>query len=86
MSTRTRTLANIRIIVGAVLSLIGLFLLICSAFLNGPDEMAKTGGVNANLWSGLALVGIAVAMILWWLADPSSKIDSPKESPSSTTS
>ena len=70
MKTPTRSLADIRVVIGAVLSIIGLFLLVCSAFLNGPDETAKTGGVNANLWSGLGLVVIAVLMILWWVAEP----------------
>ena len=70
MNARTRSLADIRIVIGAVLSIIGLFLLVCSAFLNGPEEMAKTGDVNANLWSGLGLVVIAVLMNLWWVADP----------------
>ena len=70
MKTPTRSLADIRVVIGAVLSIIGLFLLVCSAFLNGPDETAKTGGVNANLWSGLGLVAIAVLMILWWAAEP----------------
>ena len=40
MKARTRSLADIRIVIGAVLTIIGLFLIICSAFLNGPDEMA----------------------------------------------
>ena len=70
MKARTRSLADIRIVIGAVLTIIGLFLIICSAFLNGPDEMAKTGGVNANLWSGLGLTVIAALMILWWTASP----------------
>ncbi|WP_315072085.1 hypothetical protein [Actinomyces massiliensis] len=69
MKTPTRSLADIRVVIGAVLSIIGLFLLVCSAFLNGPDETAKTGGVNANLWSGLGLVAIAVLMTLWWAVE-----------------
>ena len=73
MKTPTRSLADIRVVIGAVLSIIGLFLLVCSAFLNGPDETAKTGGVNANLWSGLGLVVIAVLMILWWVAERAGK-------------
>ena len=73
MKARTRSLADIRVVIGAALGLIGLFLLVCSAFLNGPDEMAKTGDVNANLWSGLGLVVIAVLMILWWVAEPRGK-------------
>lgn len=79
MNARTRSLADIRIVIGAVLSIIGLFLLICSAFLNGPEEMAKTGDVNANLWSGLGLVVIAVLMILWWTVDPGAKTESGAE-------
>ena len=70
MNARTRSLADIRIVIGAVLSIIGLFLLICSAFLNGPEEMAKTGDVNANLWSGLGLLAIAAGMGLWWWIKP----------------
>ena len=70
MKTPTRSLADIRVVIGAVLSIIGLFLLVCSAFLNGPDEMAKTGDVNANLWSGLGLLAIAAGMGLWWWIKP----------------
>ena len=70
MKARTRSLADIRVVIGAALGLIGLFLLVCSAFLNGPDEMAKTGDVNANLWSGLGLVVIAGLMTLWWVVSP----------------
>ncbi|WP_194948612.1 hypothetical protein [Actinomyces trachealis] len=70
MSTRTRSLADIRVIVSAVLGIIGLFLLVCSAFLNGEEEMAKTGGVNANLWAGLALVAVAAVMSAWWFLNP----------------
>lgn len=70
MKARTRNLADIRVIIGAALGIIGVYLLICSAFLNGPDEMAKTGGVNANLWSGLGLLTIALLMGLWWILSP----------------
>lgn len=70
MNPRTRSLADIRVIVGAVLGVIGLFLLVCSVFLNGPEEMSKTGGINANLWSGVALLVIATAMSLWWFLNP----------------
>ena len=82
MKTPTRSLADIRVVIGAVLSIIGLFLLVCSAFLNGPDETAKTGGVNANLWSGLGLVAIAVLMTLWWAVE--SRGESGNEGPADT--
>ncbi|MDO4242492.1 MAG: hypothetical protein Q4C85_01790 [Actinomyces sp.] len=77
MKARTRNLADIRVVIGAALGIIGVYLLICSAFLNGPDEMAKTGGVNANLWSGLGLLTIALLMGLWWLISPGQEAEAP---------
>ena len=49
MSLLSKILADIRTVIAAVLGIFGLFLLVCSGFLNGEDEMTKTGGVNANL-------------------------------------
>jgi hypothetical protein len=34
-------------------------------FANSPDEQAKTGDVNANLWAGLAMLVFAAAFALW---------------------
>ena len=70
MNTFLKVLADIRTVIAAVLGIIGVYLLLCSAFLNGPDENAKTGGVNANLWAGIALLGIASSMAAWWLLSP----------------
>lgn len=73
MNSRTRSLADIRVIIGAVLSIIGLYLLICSTFVEEKvinREGFQTGHVNANLWAGLGLVTVAVFMILWWVFSP----------------
>ena len=32
---------------------------------NGEEALAKAGGVNANLWVGLAMVAFALAFALW---------------------
>lgn len=77
MSLLSKILADIRTVIAAVLGIFGLFLLVCSGFLNGEDEMAKTGGVNANLWAGIALIVVAVLMTLWWGVSPG---DSGKDS------
>ena len=50
-------LTDIRFIIASALGLIGIFLLICAAFAGNPDEMAKTGDINANLIAGIALLG-----------------------------
>lgn len=65
-------MTDIRFIIAAALGLIGIFLIICSFIFNGPDGMAKTGGLNANLWSGLGLSAVALIMGLWWRIRPGS--------------
>ena len=32
---------------------------------NGADALEKAGGVNANLWVGLAMIIFAAAFALW---------------------
>lgn len=54
---------DIRNIIGALMGVYGVILTL--AGLLGEHEPAKTGGVNANLWTGLALVVVAVAFIAW---------------------
>ncbi|KRF35296.1 hypothetical protein [Nocardioides sp. Soil805] len=54
---------DIRNIIGALLGLYGVILTL--AGLLGEHEPAKTGGVNANLWTGLGLLVVAAAFLLW---------------------
>jgi hypothetical protein len=54
---------DIRNIIGALLGLYGVILLLAGLF--GDTASAKTGGINANLWTGLALA-IAAAVFLTW--------------------
>ncbi|MFT3874929.1 MAG: cell division protein CrgA [Propioniciclava sp.] len=73
-TTQTRPakadLTDIRVIIGAALGLIGLFLLIVAFTATGPEQLAKTGGINGNLWSGLGLLVVAVVMAIWWRVNP----------------
>lgn len=63
-------LTDIRVIIASALGLIGLFLLIVAFVATGPEQLAKTGGINGNLWSGLGLVVVALAMGIWWRVNP----------------
>ena len=54
---------DIRNIIGALLGIYGVLLVIAGLFMD--TEEAKTGGVNANLWTGLALA-VASAVFLTW--------------------
>jgi hypothetical protein len=54
---------DIRNIIGSLLSIYGVLLVLAGLFMDAEEE--KTGGVNANLWTGLALVVAGVAFLLW---------------------
>jgi hypothetical protein len=54
---------DIRNIIGALLTIYGVILLLMGIFADPQEE--KTGGVNANLWAGLALLVVGGGFILW---------------------
>ncbi|WP_457256321.1 hypothetical protein [Pedococcus sp. P5_B7] len=54
---------DIRNIIGALLGIYGVLLLLAGLFMD--TEEAKTGGVNANLWTGLALAVAGAVFLLW---------------------
>ena len=54
---------DVRNIIGALMGIYGVILAL--AGLLGEHEPEKTGGVNANLWTGLALLAVSVFFIGW---------------------
>lgn len=54
---------DIRNIIAALLGLYGVILTL--AGLLGEHEPDMTGGVNANLWTGLGLLVVAGSFLLW---------------------
>ena len=57
---------DIRNIIGALLSVYGLILLLVGLFGDAAHRAEeKTGGVNANLWAGLALLLVGVVFLAW---------------------
>ena len=54
---------DVRNIIGALMGVYGVILSL--AGLLGEHEPEKTGGVNANLWTGLALLVVAAFFIGW---------------------
>ncbi|WP_262425416.1 hypothetical protein [Brachybacterium sp. Z12] len=61
---------DIRNFIGILLGLFGLVLLGAGIFAFTPEAAAKTGGVNANLWAGLAMVIFGILFIVWTKVDP----------------
>ncbi|HEX6150114.1 hypothetical protein [Nocardioides sp.] len=54
---------DVRNIIGMLLTAYGVILTLMG--LLGDAEEDKTGGVNANLWAGLALLVVGVIFIAW---------------------
>ena len=54
---------DIRNIIGALLGIYGVILVLAGLF--GDTAPAKTGGINANLWTGLALVVASAVFLVW---------------------
>ena len=54
---------DIRTIIGVLLTLYGVILML--AGLIGDDGGDRTGGVNANLWAGLALLALGIGFLAW---------------------
>lgn len=54
---------DVRNIIGALLTIYGVILLLMGLFADTAPE--KTGGVNANLWAGLALLVVGLGFMAW---------------------
>lgn len=54
---------DVRNVIGALLTIYGVILLLTGIF--GDAELAKTGDVNANLWSGIALLLVGLGFLAW---------------------
>ncbi|MCW2797436.1 hypothetical protein [Nocardioides sp.] len=54
---------DIRTIVGVLLAIYGVILLATGLF--GDTQEDKTGGVNANLWAGIAMLAVGVGFLVW---------------------
>jgi hypothetical protein len=73
---------DIRNIIGALMGVYGVILTL--AGLLGEHEPDKTGGVNANLWTGLALILVAAVFIGWARLKPivvPADVDRPDDDP-----
>lgn len=56
---------DVRNFIAALLGLYGVVLTVWGLVSHTPEDSAKTGGVNANLWTGLGLIVMAVLFFAW---------------------
>ena len=59
---------DVRTVIAGLIGLYGIVLTIMGLVADNADDRAKTGDWNANLWSGIVMIIVAVAFALWlWL-------------------
>jgi hypothetical protein len=56
---------DIRNVIAALFGFYGIVLIIMGLFADSPGQQAKTGGVNANLWAGIAMAVVAAVFVVW---------------------
>lgn len=54
---------DIRNVIGALLGLYGVVLLVTGLVSDEAPE--ATGDINANVWTGIGLIAVAVAFLMW---------------------
>ena len=61
---------DVRTVIAGLIGLYGVVLTIMGLVANNADDKAKTGDWNANLWSGIVMIIVAVAFALWLVLRP----------------
>ena len=61
---------DVRTVIAGLIGLYGIVLTIMGLFANNADDRAKTGDWNANLWSGIVMIVVAVVLALWLVLRP----------------
>ena len=56
---------DVRNVIAALIGFYGVVLVVVGLVDNGEEALKKTGGVNANLWVGIAMIVFAAAFALW---------------------
>jgi uncharacterized membrane protein YidH (DUF202 family) len=77
MSTSNETVSrhraglfDIRNIIGLLLMIYGVVLLVMGLVATSAQETARAGGINANLWVGIALLVVGGLFVLWAVTRP----------------
>lgn len=73
--TKTAGAFDIRNFIGMLLGIFGVILTIAGVVDYTPDEAERTGGIDANLWTGIGLILAAIVFLVWARLRPIRIID-----------
>ncbi len=58
-------LFDLRTVIAVLFGVYGIILTVMGLFFGGEAELAKAGGIDINLWSGLGMIVVAALFVLW---------------------
>jgi len=61
---------DIRNIIGIVIGVFGVILVVVGLFFSPAEELAKSGGIRANLIAGIVMIVVAAVFVAWSLLRP----------------
>jgi len=69
-SKHTAGAYDVRTVIAGLIGLYGIVLTIMGLVGDNADDKAKTGDWNANLWSGIVMIVVAVVFAVWLKVRP----------------
>jgi hypothetical protein len=58
-------LFDLRTVIAVLFGLYGVVLTVQGAFFEDEAQLAKAGGIDINLWSGIVMLVVAALFLLW---------------------
>jgi hypothetical protein len=68
--TATASLFDLRTVIAALFGVYGVILTILGLVQEDPEQLAKAGGIDLNLWTGIGMIAIAGIFVTWLLLRP----------------
>jgi hypothetical protein len=68
---KAATLFDLRTVIAALFGIYGVMLTVMGLIGSSPEQLAKAGGINLNLWTGLGMLVVAALFALWLFLRPS---------------
>jgi Na+/melibiose symporter-like transporter len=63
-------LFDLRTVIAILFGIYGIILTIMGFVADTPEELAKAGGININLWTGIAMLIVAALFVTWTVTRP----------------
>lgn len=59
------SLFDLRTVIAVLFGVYGVILTLLGLFGGSPEELAKSGGIDINLWTGIGMLVVAAIFVTW---------------------